>query len=211
MFEFFLMTLPIHENTSNIPAIYEEQFIYEKVPEGILLKDCGHGYGLFASKSFKSGEILYKQKYIIIGEEEQLFLLITDQGEFHLSTTIHSVGIGNGKRSLYTFDSLINHSCDANSYSLTTPEMASGFEYFQVASKDIEVGDQITCDYNLFDYDCSDKNIQNCLCGSSNCRKEVKGFRWLPLDEQIRLLPTIDQSIVEQFFLDHPEMLREIQ
>lgn len=180
--------------------------IYENVPEGIILQDCGYGYGLFASKSFKAGDILYKEHYKIIEDEERTFLLKTDQGAFILSTTTHSVVMGKGKRALYTFDSFINHSCDPNTYSMATPEMTESFEYYQIATKDIETGEQLTCDYNLFDYDCTDKNIVDCHCGSKNCRKSIRGFKWLPLTEQLELLPRIDISIVEQFLDDHPEL-----
>lgn len=196
-------------NTTALCAVDNDCIFEEAVPSGIVLQDCGYGLGLFASKPFKVGDIIYKQSYTLIDDEEREFLLRTDQGDFTLTTTTHSVIMGNGRRALYFFDAHINHSCDPNSLSVTTPEMSQACEYYQVATKDIQVGEQITCDYNLFDYDCRNKNITECHCGSSLCRNQIFGFKYLPLDEQIRLLPFIDKSIVQQFAADHPDYAPE--
>lgn len=202
---FLATALLLPETQTEMQQATSEQPIYSQVPEGIILKDCGYGYGLFAAKAFKAGDILYRQHYITIDEEERDYILKTDQGDFTLSTKIHSVIMGEGKRALYTFDSLINHSCDPNTYSLTNPEMTLTNEYYQVACKDIEVGEELTCDYTLFDYDCRDKGIVECHCGAANCRKTIRGFKFIPLSEQLELLPRIDISIVNQFLADHPE------
>lgn len=198
----------LEKNTVNISqSLYDPkdiQIIFDQVPEGIVLKDCGYGYGMFASKSFKAGETLYRKNYTLISDEERTFLIRTNQGDFKISTATHSVIMGKGKRALYTFDAHINHSCNPNTYSKTTPEMVTNCEYDQVASKDIKEGDELTCDYNLFDYYCPEKNIVECHCGSDNCRKSITGFKGLPLSEQLELLPRVDISIQEQFLEDNP-------
>jgi len=183
---------------------FNNNIIYATIPEGIALKECDCGYGLYATKSFKAGEVIYKYRHAIIGTEEKNYILKTDHHDFTLSTSIHSVGIGNNKRALYTFDSFMNHSCDPNSRSYNEAEMIKHCEYWQIATKNINCGDEITCDYNLFDYDCSDKNIYDCCCRTEACRKSIKGFKWLPISEQIGLLPTVDFYIFNQFLQDHP-------
>lgn len=205
MFTALFLAMPLPDTQIEKPLATLEQPLYVQVPEGIALKDCGYGYGLFATKAFKAGEVLYKQHYFTIDDKERDYFLKTDQGDFTLSTKTHSVIMGAGKRALYTFDALINHSCDPNTYSLTNPEMTLANEYYQVASKDIEVGEELTCDYNLFDYDCRDKGIVECHCGAANCRKTISGFKFIPLSEQLELLPRIDISILNQFLVDHPD------
>ena len=34
-----------------------------------------------------------------------------------------------------------------------------------------------------------------------------KGLKWLPLSEQISLLPYVDANILEQFLQDHPNFM----
>lgn len=181
--------------------------IYATVPDGIALKECEYGYGLFATKPFKAGEVIYKYHHALIGTEEKNFILKTDYRDFILCTSTHSVGIGNDKRALFTFDSFMNHSCEPNSRSFNDAEMIKRCEYWQIATKDISIGDEITCDYNLFDYDCTDKNICDCCCRTEACRKTIKGFKWLPLHEQIKLLPEVDAHIFNQFLQDHPNYI----
>jgi hypothetical protein len=48
-----------------------------------------------------------------------------------------------------------------------------------VCIRDIEIGDQITCDYDLIEYDCADKGIDCCACGSASCRTKIWGFKHL--------------------------------
>lgn len=207
MFVIFLVMLVFLGNTAEAHVNLTNNIINEVVPQGVVLKKCDCGYGVFATQPFKAGEIVYKHHYKVISEQEEYFKLRIEQGDFELNVTTHSVGLGDGARALYIFDSFMNHSCDPNTYSFNDDEMIKNCEYLQIATKDINIGDEITCDYNLFDYDCSDKNITNCYCKSPNCRKEIKGFKWLPFDEQIKLLPQIDAYTLNQFLADHPEIL----
>lgn len=177
------------------------------LPEGIGLRQGVSGHEMFATKAFKAGDILYVNQWKIIKNEPANFLLKTSQGDFPLNSTTHSCYIGDGKRALYNFDSMMNHSCDATSYSYTNEEMFSDCQYAQIAAKDIQIGEEINCNYNLFEYDCKDKGIDECHCGSTNCQHQIGGFKWIPLHEQIKLLPRVDKFIMEAFLADHPEMI----
>lgn len=176
----------------------KKNVLYVEIPLGIELKTCAYGYGLFATKAFKNGEVVYQHQCAIIDDVDQEFFLHTNQGNFTLNSITHAVAIGSGKRALFSFDSMMNHSCDPNTFSRSSAEMRALHQYQQVACKDILPGDQITCDYNLFEYDCRDKNIASCHCGAINCRTAIQGFKWLSLEEQIKLLPHVTKKVLEQ-------------
>lgn len=202
LFILFIFMIINHDFIYDAPfrsCLKKNNVLYVKIPTGIQLQTCAYGYGLFATKAFRSGEVVYQHQCYLIDDAEQEFILNTDQGNFILNSITHAVAIGSGKRTLFSFDSMMNHSCDPNTFSASSPEMRALHQYEQVACKDIHAGDQITCDYNLFEYDCRDKNIAECHCGSLNCRKEINGFKWLLPDEQIKLLPQVCSNVLEKF------------
>ncbi len=205
MSSYFFSLLLALLNVVTLFAVDYDQIFEAKIPDGIVLRDCGYGLGLFATQPFKAGDVLYKNHYQIVKDVEKSYLLHTDQGDFPFSTTTHTVSIGNGNRLFYSFESFINHSCDPNTLTLSTPAMMLRNEYYQVAVKDIEVGEELFCDYNMFDYDCRDEGGIECRCGAAVCRKQIIGFKWLPMEEQLRLLPIAEPSIIKQFIADHPE------
>lgn len=183
------------------------EIIESTIPDGVEIRKTSYGYGVFASRSFKDGEIIYKNQFIEIEDRNQYFLLKIGQQEFLLDSVTHSVAIGEGKRALYTFDSMMNHSCDANSYSKTPKELIQENAFLQIACRNIEAGEEITCNYLLFEYDCSDKAISNCLCQSDQCLHEIRGFKWLSAQKQQELLPQVDDRLLEQYLLEHPDII----
>ena len=176
--------------------------IHQSVPDGIEIKRTSWGgMGLFAKRAFPYGTTLYIGRQIIIPNVYREFQLVTDQGSFALDTDTHSVGVSDTERWLYLFDSFMNHSCRPSTYSATVMDPASapnikhapggGLDgesgknsYAVVAMLDIAAGDEITCDYNLFEFDCAEKTIEQCLCGSPDCIGRVAGFRYLPREQQ---------------------------
>lgn len=70
-------------------------------------------------------------------------------------------------------DDLINHSCEPNSAVLIENKKASLFSI-----KDISEGDEITYDYSL--QMCDEPWTMECKCGSKNCRKLIKEYKFLP-------------------------------
>ena len=69
------------------------------------------------------------------------------------------------QRIIYHFGGFINHSCDENSISIEDPETGKNY---QVAIKDIKAGEELSCNYLHFDYDC-DGHQFICKCGSDSC------------------------------------------
>jgi SET domain-containing protein len=57
----------------------------------------------------------------------------------------------------------INHSCDAN----CEADEIKGRVWI-IAARDIEAGEELTYDYNLYDGDLDDPSP--CFCGAKNCR-----------------------------------------
>lgn len=43
--------------------------------------------------------------------------------------------------------------------------------------RDIKPGEEVTCDYALFDYHCNGHEIEVCACGSHKCRGKMLGFQ----------------------------------
>jgi hypothetical protein len=55
-----------------------------------------------------------------------------------------------------------------------------------VAVRDVIAGEEITCDYTLFEYDCTDKAIFECACGAgAQCLRDVRGFKFLTRAQQV--------------------------
>ena len=69
----------------------------------------------------------------------------------------------------------INHSCEPNIGVLNNVSGAYDF----IALRDIQNGEEITWDYETTEY--ISISVQKCLCGSSVCRKTIKGFIYLSI------------------------------
>eukprot|EP00986_Skeletonema_menzelii_P017074 scaffold17363_cov145-Skeletonema_menzelii.AAC.10 len=71
--------------------------------------------------------------------------------------------------------------------------------YQAIALRDIDVGDEVTCDYALFDYYCDGHKIEACACGSTVCRGKMLGFQGLPLQTKVELLDMVEEEIKDKF------------
>ena len=136
------------------------------------------GYGVFATEPIPKGTITW-----VLDELDQVFegrrfagLERKYREELERYTWVDN----RGNRILcWDFGRFMNHSCEANSFS------PGGFD-FEIAVRDIEVGEQLTSDYGAL-------NIEKplfCRCGSPACRGvirsgdfEAHAAAW---DEQIR-------------------------
>jgi hypothetical protein len=102
----------------------------------------------------------------------------------------------------------MNHSCDYNSISSATRETnePNKFEYDHIASKDINVGDELTCNYLHFDYECHGHSFE-CMCGFEKCYNYINGFKNCSLEQQVELLPYVDLNMLEIFKVDNPNII----
>lgn len=132
--------------------------------EGTEVKSSGQlGRGVFALRDFKKGDT------VIRGVVEKV---IESRGEH--TFTIHGVHVVLGGPAC-----LVNHSCDPNCMHVFNE--AGVFDF--VARRDIVAGEQVTHDTSAYEYEV-DYFSQKCLCGSGNCRGEVKGWKDLTKEEQ---------------------------
>ncbi len=114
--------------------------------------------GCYTTEVIRKGSFVveYTGPHLTIKEADALY---DDQPRtylFGLSDKKHVID-GNGVAAF------INHSCDPN----CEVDEIDG-RVLITAIRDIEPGEEITYDYNLYDGDLSDPSL--CLCGSANCR-----------------------------------------
>lgn len=173
------------------------QEIFQSLPEGIEIRKAPYGHGLYATKFFPKGSTLYIGTQLVIPSEYAEFKLVLNDLTFLLNTETHAVQFSESSRWLYLFDSFMNHSCDPTTISEQSSEQkALNEEYQTIALKDIHPGDEITSDYNLFEYDCRDKGIEQCLCGSPDCIGRIAGFRYLSTQEQQRRISLVEHEVL---------------
>ena len=125
--------------------------------------------------------------------------LVTDSGKFELNSIIHSVKYTENERVVYTFDSYVNHSCDPSIHAFCSNEE---YKCESWALRDIEPGDEINCDYFLFEYDCEKKGIEICACGSKKCLGKIFGFKFLNEEQKKEKIKKVEKCILDQWVVD---------
>jgi uncharacterized protein len=128
------------------------------------------GYGLFATRDIKSGELVMTSKAIAAST-------IRDS---------HSVQTGwNCHVQMDLPARFINHCCDAN---VGIKDNKNGaFDFFAI--KDVKDQSEIVWDYETSEYEIVAFD-GNCLCGSPKCRGKLKGFKHH--GEEVKQLYTLD-------------------
>lgn len=119
------------------------------------------GQGVFAIRDMKRGEVVHEGRPITLVKERT-------NHSFQIHFNAH-VQLDKTSRS-------INHSCDPNTG--VRYNAYAGYDF--VALRDIEKGEEITWDYETTEY--ISISVSNCLCRSTLCRKELKGFKYLSGD-----------------------------
>ena len=173
------------------------------VPPQIELCPTRHGYlGIFAKYDFKKGTDIYSHASRPVAEDE-VILLVTPRGTVPIDIKVHTVRRADGLRDYFGFDSFMNHSCAPNTISVVYPGDAENGRYATQAATDIKAGDEITCNYLLFDWDCDGhsfdcllarKNVLGALVGSATCRS--RSSCGLPTDSMTPRLPALSPAQV---------------
>lgn len=118
------------------------------------------GEGVFATGSFKAGEI------VIVGVIEKML------GENYS----HASQIGEHEYAFHAgLISKVNHSCDPNCGIKINGTGAHDF----AAIRAIAVNEEITFDYAMRNYNV-DYFPKQCMCGSAICRGNITGWKDLP-------------------------------
>jgi uncharacterized protein len=83
------------------------------------------------------------------------------------SPTTYLFGVGDGEKVIdgHGLAMFVNHSCDPNA---ETREIRN--KVWVIAIRDIEPGEELTYDYNLYD---GDEDGAFCNCGAGSCRKSM--------------------------------------
>jgi len=209
-----------------------ELIVHSVMPEGISVATGTHGRCIVATKAFPRGSIVYRGYAGLVDtstKNDRFYLYLYDHldhkqaesrspGHTFASQPMHVFrldGLNSVKdycepnksvRQVYGFDGLMNHSCNPNVYCPLVYRIKDEMCYDTIALRDIRPGEELTCDYACFDYECDGHEIAQCGCKAPNCRGEMKGFKCLSLEEKIRIMPMCEPEIVDTFFQENPNM-----
>lgn len=128
-----------------------------------------YGVGVVAMKPIKAGELIFPLKGAV-GEEQTAYTLQFGDNK-HLQADPPA--------------NYLNHSCDANAFfKIDSRGLPSLY-----AKRDISRNEQITVDYDTFEYETKVMRDISCQCGSANCRKKIRGWKYLSPQKRIELKP----------------------
>ncbi len=136
------------------------------------------GYGVFATQDIPKGTITWAldplDQIIEAAKAQNMKDLVDEQ------LRRYSWVNGSGDRILcWDFGRFMNHSCEPNS-------VGPGQLEFEIAVRDIAKGEEVTCDYGMFNLE----EPLTCACGSAHCRGQVcpEDFAGLApvLDKRVR-------------------------
>lgn len=195
------------------------------IPEGIQFQYVpGKGMGIFATKFFPEKTLIYQAKFVQVPHTDESYdytIQIYDPTttillqEYQCNSYLHGVKYYD-TRFLYGFDSFMNHDCHPNTFSTVK---FNSLTYNTFALKDIAIGEEITCDYCTFDWECHGHSF-DCSCAittpndhnnnnsfKNRCIGIVQGFKNLSLIEKIRRLPYIHEKLFQLFKEEFPQII----
>ncbi len=157
------------------------------------VKDIGKkGKGIFALKNFKRNEkILYITGKVIETE---------NPSSYPYEIREHWGPLGRkGKKFQFILPEspwmYMNHSCDSNAGLINDRQL--------VAIKNIKKGDEVTIDYSTLDIESltggKSELRMRCMCGSKNCRKVIRTFDKLGLEDQKRLRKYLNSYLKKKY------------
>ncbi len=100
----------------------------------------------------------------------------------------------------------MNHSCAPNTTSFVTDVTAERLEYGMKALCCISPGQELTCDYSLFEFEAGDASILSCQCGATDCLKQIKGFKYLTCAQALPRFATAEPYVLASYLEEHPEL-----
>lgn len=134
----------------------------------VSIRKARNGKGIFATKDFKKGEVVYevKGKLITCNEDDELSEKTRDNAfrydeDRYLDPT--------GETGVYQ-----NHSCEPNA-----AVVKKGRKLFVIAIREIPTGEEVTVDYSSI-LGSDDVWEMKCNCGTPTCRRRVGNVTTLP-------------------------------
>ncbi len=201
-------------------TIFEKKVLYVKcrIPEEVVVKKKSNlgvqeppQYGLFVTKKFKKDDIIWSSYMNVCDLGKNLpcdaMLNISDEGYIPVTFNEHMLRVANIGM-YFSYNCLMNHSCDPSTMAICTmspdkdAQLPFRYLYDQIALRDMVAGDEITCNYLLYNETVNDFNGFACSCGSKNCFGYIGGFDNLPPEKQKELAPERDKfrHIWQHFF-----------
>ena len=198
------MTTPAFELTANMsamllqmthacsPAGLPSEHMREGGPADVYVKTSPiHGLGLFARRTFSTGEtILVREERTVTPEQP----LDPEQGEFEY----HCDWLEGGRQVYLGYPARhINHSCEPNAFLAER----DGLHHI-VALKPIRPNEEVVHHYGI---NLWDGEVWQCDCGSERCLGTIPAdFFSLPLDVKIELSPLL----LPWFVAEHRDLYR---
>jgi uncharacterized protein len=141
-----------------------------------------HSYGCYTTRPIRKGKLVVQY----VGERltnEQADDLYDDFANTYL------FGLDGGKCILdgYGVAAFVNHSCDPN---CETDQIRG--QMWIIALRDIEPGEELTYDYNLYD----GEDDAPCYCGAARCRGSLYSPSHLRKQARMRAQKALQQSAV---------------
>lgn len=122
-------------------------------------------------KSIKAGNTFVKDEVII--EFEKNFLEYPRSDTVCVDENKHQYSVNPS-----ALENFLNHSCNPNGY-------INFDDLTYRALRKIEKGEEFTFNYLTTEWDMANKFV--CNCGSANCYGQIKGFKFLSLEQQKEL------------------------
>lgn len=146
------------------------------------------GRGMFAREHITAGEtiLVYGGEFVDAATAKKALA----EGKLAMQWDEHLWSVEDrGDDSTY----FLNHSCNPNAWMKDT--------WTIVARRDVDVGEEITADYAMWEADEDYISKWDCKCGSANCRHQVTGKDWRKSELQDaygnHFIPMINKRISE--------------
>jgi len=176
-----------------------------ELPDGLVIASSVYGRCLVAAKVFKKGQFVYSTHMNLGKADKYMFRVHSADGvatyENDSVQSVQDVAFEGdaGVRQLCPWDGFMNHSCEPNVLCMDIRRTADRIYYDALALRDIDIGDELSCDYACYDYECDGHPIETCLCGTNACRGSMRGFKHLNWKEKLAILPHTCPSVVKKF------------
>ena len=140
----------------------------------------GKELSLFASKNFRGGNrlISLKGKLVDVSVSTLEAVQITEKKFIDTKFLVP--------------EDFINHSCSPNA-------KIDVVNRWFIAIKDISKNEEITFNYLTTEWDMKKYGADfKCLCGSQNCFKHIKGFKYLSRKQKLKLKPLLSPFLFKK-------------
>lgn len=140
-----------------------------RIPETLqVIETPDKGYGIITTVDIQPGEFVFQFNGVFVSPAEATWEALQIDDDLFLEST-------DG------FDNYLNHSCDPNCY--------IDFDGVKlIALRHISKGEELSFNYLTTEYDLIEQGCAfECQCGSIDCLHQLRGFRYLTLEQKIKL------------------------